>query len=172
MCHVIQAEATQNDPHARAYLARPSLEPEPYQVLQDVSQVNTDMAGDSYFASDSDDDIQVYHTPEDDDSYFMDMATGRYMEGQGDGYLSPSSNSHSGGHVLALTAGPDQEPAQASEQDPEVPRDQYGYSQQDHDDWNFQHGASRPPPPTLEHNLKYVSGSDGGYSQLVSPLYL
>ena len=87
----------------------------------------------------------------------MDMATGRYLEGKGDGHLAPCPNPGPdwdipiSGHILALTAGPDQ--ASAPEQD-DVDRDQNGWPQQDHDNWNYQNGASRPPPPTLEQNLK------------------
>ena len=84
------------------------------------------------------------------------------MEGKGDGYLSPYSNPQSSEHVLALTAGPDQ--ASAPEPD-DVPRDQNGWSQEDHDNWNYQNGASRPPPPTLEQNRKCITGNGGGYPQ-------
>ena len=66
---VVQAEATENDPYARAYLAQPNqytilddsptgpLTPplSPYRVLQDNSVVVPDMAGDGTMDYDSDD---------------------------------------------------------------------------------------------------------------------
>ena len=154
--------------------SRPSVEVEAYQVLQEEATPvgpYAQVQGDCFFSEhDSDDELQVYRTP--DDPYFMDMATGRYMDlameqglGQGDGYSSPSTDSLTGGHIHALTAGPNQEPATELDQEPDEIRDQHGYSQRDHDEWNYQMGASRPPPPTLEHNLNWVTGSDGGYPQ-------
>ena len=150
-----------------SYQVLQDVSPEPYQVLQDNATVNPDMRGDCMFPYDSDDEpAQVFYSPGDGDTYFMDMATGRYMEGNGDGYVAPHPNPDwnipVSEHVRALTAGPDQ--ASAPEPD-DVDRDQNGWSQQDHDAWNYQHGASRPPPPTLEQNLKWVSGSGGGYPQ-------
>ena len=124
---VLQADDTEQDYCARAHLAQEPLEDDnPYTRVQ----------GDSFLAPDSDDDsLEVYHTPH--DTYFMDMATGRYMDqamdrglGQGEDYSSPSPDSLTGGHLHALTAGPNQEPAQAQE----ALRDQYGYTQSEHEE--------------------------------------
>ena len=70
---VVQSEATQNDPYARAYMAQPqpSSDSPPYQVLQDVPPeppspenyrdmehlpVKPDLPGDGMFPYDSDDE--------------------------------------------------------------------------------------------------------------------
>jgi len=107
---VVQAEATQQDPFGRAYLANPdhvvltddteilNRAPEVEEVMVD----NPNMFG-SLERSDSDDD-----SPQDE------------------------------------------------------PRDQHGYTQQEWNDWNYQMGK---PPPTLEQNLTWISGTDGGYPQ-------
>ena len=74
----MQAEATENDPYARAYLAQPNQYTilddaptgpptpplSPYRVLQDDSVVVPDMAGDGTMDYDSDDyNPQVFHSP-------------------------------------------------------------------------------------------------------------
>jgi hypothetical protein len=160
---VVQAEATQQDPFGRAYLANPDhavltddteilnrapevevsqypprrfeLSPPPDPIPgKEVMVDNPNMFG-SVERSDSDDDSpQVFRTP-------RDRVPTPDWDG-GTDFVYPT----------ALTARPNQD----------EPRDQHGYTQQEWNDWNYQIGK---PPPTLEQNLTWISGTDGGYPQ-------
>ena len=119
----MQAEATENDPYARSYLAQPQ-----YPITDDSPTGPLTPP------------LSPYTTLRDDSVVAPDMAGGGTMDYDSD----------------------DEAPQDFPEPDSEEPRDQQGYTRQDWEEWNYQMGM---PPPTLEQNLTWVSGSGGGYPQ-------